>query len=45
MKRLVMEKETEEAVVDCVVAFGGTAEKRLALVCRGIDKGQCKGGG
>ena len=45
MKRLVMEKETKEAVVDHIVAFGGTGEKRLVLVCREIDKGQCKEGG
>lgn len=45
MKRLVMEKETEEAVVDHIVAFGGTGEKRLALVCREIDGGQGKEGG
>lgn len=28
----------------CIVAFRGTREKRLVLVCREIDKGQCKEG-
>jgi len=44
MKRWVMEEETEEAVVYLVAAFRGTGEKRLALICREIDKEQCKGG-
>lgn len=32
----MMEKETEEAVVDHIVAFGDTGKKRLVLVCREI---------
>lgn len=42
---VVGDKEIEEAIVDHIVPFRGTVEKRLALVCRETDNRQCKEGG